>query len=95
MTDRTDRLDNVRKLERPTPRPAAASTTTELAGPVSNELVETIAGLLIRLRDTGREVAARSSVILVPDPDLVLAGQRVELIAERLFVAIFTEHLPR
>lgn len=62
---------------------------------VAEELVETVAGLLIRLRDLGRDIAAKGALVLVPEPELVLGGQRVEHIAERLFVAIFATEAPR
>lgn len=64
------------------------------AEPVSEELVETVAGLLIRLRDIGRDVTARATVSVIPDAELVLAGQRVEYIAGRLYSSIFAIEAP-
>lgn len=72
-------------------RPPAAAG----AEPSAEELVETVAGLLISLRDLGRDIAAKGALVLVPEPDLVFAGQRVEHIAERLLGAIFATEAPR
>ncbi len=51
--------------------------------------VDGIASALVTLVDLGRAITARSSVILVADPELVLAGQRVEYLAGRVFELIF------
>ena len=70
--------------------PADAAAAEPTAGRSADEqLVETVAGLLISLRDLGRDIAAKGALVLVPEPDLVFAGQRVEHIAERLLGAIF------
>ncbi len=91
MTDHNHRLDNVRQLH---PSPPDGSDGSAPA-PADNQLVETVAGHLIRLRDLGRDIEARATVSVIPDPTLILAGQRVEAIAERLFVEIFTERPPQ
>jgi len=80
----TERPDNVHQLHsRPAVDPA------ELVD------IETIAGRLLILRDLGRAIAARSTVLLIPDPQLVLAGQRVEHIADAIFRQVFETELPQ
>jgi len=80
----TERPDNVHQLHsRPAGDPA------ELVD------IETIAGRLLILRDLGRAIAARSTVLLIPDPQLVLAGQRVEHIADAIFRQVFETELPQ
>jgi len=87
----TERPDNIHQLH---PHPAAEIAELYAA---PNQLVdvETIAGRLLILRDLGRAIAARSTVLLIPDPQLVLAGQRVEHIADAIFRQVFETELPQ
>ena len=48
-----------------------------------------IGDIVFTLVDLGRAITARSSLLLIADPELVLAGQRVEHIAGKVFERIF------
>jgi hypothetical protein len=71
-------LDNVRELRRRPPTPNLDDVD-----------IDELAEQLTTLVDLGRVIAAKSAVVLVPAPELVLAGQRVEHIAERVYRTIF------
>lgn len=74
----TDHRDNVTPIRRPD------------AERVWHEAdVDALGSQLLTLVDLGRAIAARASLMLVADPELVLAGQRVEHIAGRIFERIF------
>lgn len=57
--------------------------------PVADVDIDGVARQLDALVRLGRAIAARSALLLIADPELKLAGERVEHIAGRTFEQIF------
>ena len=57
--------------------------------PAADVDIDSIVQSLTTLVDLGRAITARASLLLIADPELVLAGQRVEFLAGRAFALIF------
>lgn len=70
-------------------RHLAVVDTPPAAPPAPDVDIDSIVHSLTTLVDLGRAITARASLLLIADPELVLAGQRVEFLAARAFDLIF------